>query len=110
MGKAWSAWPQTKLGWVSLSLTGGTLLIWFSLPVFVQLMNRFDFDRVFGLAFVVILLALSLTALVLSWYSFGARKDKSVMLLIAACVISATLLLAAVGEVIEALMMSANVG
>jgi len=106
MGNKWELWPESKLGKVAVILSGITALIWLSLPVLVQTLSRVDFERVVGIGFVVALITLSLVALILGWVSFGFKKDRSIMLLIAASLMTAIIALAAVGELIEALIMS----
>ena len=107
MDKKWTAWPRTKLGKTSVALTGLALLVWLSLPAFVQLRERTDLAASVGLTLVVVLFALSLSAVVLGWVSFGVKKDKSILLLVSACVLSAILVVTVVGELIEGAMMGA---
>lgn len=108
--KKWTTWPTSKLGKISTYLLGGSFLAWLSLPIMVQVMNRYDFERVVGVAFVITFLALSVLGAIFSWYSFFARKDRSKVLFAAACLISGILILTAVGEVIEGFIMSGNGG
>ena len=107
MDKKWTAWPGTKLGKTSVALTGLALLVWLLLPAFVQLRERTDLAASVGLTLVVVLFALSLSAVVLGWVSFGVKKDKSILLLVSACVLSAILVVTVVGELIEGAMMGA---
>lgn len=107
MDKKWTVWPRTKLGTISVSLTGIVLLVWLSLPAFVQLRERTDLAPSVGLTLVIVLFALSLSGVVLGWVSFGVKKDKSILVLVSACTLSAILLLTVVGELIEGAMMGA---
>lgn len=108
--RKWTTWPTSKPGKASTYLIGASLLVWLALPIMVQVMNRYDFERVVGATFVIAFLALSVIGAILSWYSFAVKKDKSKILLIAACLMSGILVLTAVGEVIEGFMMSGNGG
>ena len=105
MDKKWTKWPKTPLGRASLILAAFTLLFWLSMPVLVQVLNRADFERLVGLEVVFSLFAFTVVSIVLGGISLFSIKDKSRVLLISFCALTLVVVLAIVGEILEAALL-----
>lgn len=105
VNQLWRAWPQSALGRLSLTLGGVALLLWMSTPLLVQLRERVNIAPEAGLSLVIVVGVVTITAVIMSWVSLALQHDRSVVLLISACVVTAIFVLALVGETLEFVMM-----
>lgn len=79
------------------------------MPIVVQIREGLKLASAAGLAVVALLGFSTVLAIVLGWLSIGLKKDKSIVLFVVTCVVSGILLLAVLGEGIEAIMFANDI-
>jgi hypothetical protein len=102
MKTRWGAWPQSKLGWVSIFLAGTAALAFVTFSLWVKWVSRIPDGPAFAINFGVVPALMAFVSIFIAILAFTIRHDRSIILLLVSTVLSAQMLFIITFEVLEA--------